>query len=54
MSDAERLRRYDRLVGTMLRNCPLGDKPSPKKAERWKRAYNTLFKVADLKLEVQR
>lgn len=44
-----RLARYDRLVRTLSRNCPLGDKPSPLKAARWRRAYNTLFKVAAMK-----
>jgi hypothetical protein len=37
------------LVRTLSRNCPLGDKPSPLKAARWRRAYNTLFKVAAMK-----
>ena len=54
MSDSERLRRYDKLVQTLLMNCPLGTKPSPGRAERWKRAYNALFRVARLKWEVQR
>lgn len=40
-----RLKRYDRLVRMLARNCPLGDKPSPLKVMRWRRAYNMLFTV---------
>lgn len=45
LEDGERLKAYDRLVRALSKNCPLGNTPSPKKAERWRHAYGALFDV---------